>query len=463
MAVGTETETAISPELVPRLSLFVLGAAVVLRVTHGLTADFSFLLLACNALLGPVNAIRSLVFCWAFSMLNDGLFPEPSYDDVGRYGVAMAAALSMIFRSGIWSSPHMANRVVFYTILLGSLTLLHSALFSSFREISVLKSLAWTITASAIFSAWMGLGERQRKSASEILFRGLTLIAILSIPLLGSSVGYWLNGVGFQGILSHPQAFGCVMALLASWIVGRVLSGLKVSAFDHVLLVVSVALLYMSQTRTAAVALMLGVAVGVLIGPLITRQSFSKYVPCIRSKNAVAITGAILLSGIWAGSLVFNLVDAFIGKRGESNNLVVAYKMSRGGVIDEMLENIGEHPGTGIGFGVASTHEKIEVVRDPLFGLPVGASIEKGVLPLAVLEELGIVGFVFVTMWLGHLIYRAAEFGGIESLSVLLVTIIMNFGEYVIFSIGGMGMISLIVIGWSLKRRLEIEDCKAAS
>ncbi len=72
--------------------------------------------------------------------------------------------------------------------------------------------------------------------------------------------------------------------------------------------------------------------------------------------------------------------------------MLEAYDLSRGSLIDEMWQNITEHPLAGIGFGIGSDPSEMEIERDPVFRLPIGAPIEKGVLPIAVVEELGIIG-----------------------------------------------------------------------
>ena len=113
----------------------------------------------------------------------------------------------------------------------------------------------------------------------------------------------------------------------------------------------------------------------------------------------------------------------------------------------EMWENIQEKPFFGIGFGVASNIQEMNIKRDPLLGLPIGAAVEKGVLPLAVLEEVGLVGFSVVFAWLFSLLRRWGR-GGVMSVSVGLTALLLNMGEATFFSPGGMGLLSLVLIGW---------------
>jgi hypothetical protein len=128
-----------------------------------------------------------------------------------------------------------------------------------------------------------------------------------------------------------------------------------------------------------------------------------------------------------------------------------AYKDSRGNLIEAMWDNIKVTPMVGIGFGVASIPSAMEVTRDPILGLPTGASIEKGVMPIAVLEELGIPGFVLFCGWIGMLIRRAGQHG-VKELALVATLLLFNFGESTLFSPSGFGMIELIVLAWAATR-----------
>jgi len=113
------------------------------------------------------------------------------------------------------------------------------------------------------------------------------------------------------------------------------------------------------------------------------------------------------------------------------------------------VENIEADPFIGIGFGIPSFAADLIIERDPLSGLPLSASIEKGVLPVAVLEELGVVGFVAFVGWL-MLLFRVILHRGFAPLSVVITILMINLGESTLFSPGGMGMLSLVLIGWAV-------------
>jgi hypothetical protein len=113
-----------------------------------------------------------------------------------------------------------------------------------------------------------------------------------------------------------------------------------------------------------------------------------------------------------------------------------------------MWTNIERKPLEGLGFGIASIPELMVVQRDPVLGLPTSAIIEKGVMPVAVLEELGAIGVLLVAAWLWIVLRRCAR-RGVAPLAVFLVVLFLNMGEATLFSVGGAGLLSMILIAWA--------------
>jgi hypothetical protein len=115
-----------------------------------------------------------------------------------------------------------------------------------------------------------------------------------------------------------------------------------------------------------------------------------------------------------------------------------------------MGENIREHPLLGIGFGIASFPEDFVVERDTLLGLPVSATTEKGVLPVMVVEELGALGALAFVLWLWIILRKSATRGGLVALAVIWTALLLNIGEAMLFSPGGMGLLLMILIAWGV-------------
>ena len=194
------------------------------------------------------------------------------------------------------------------------------------------------------------------------------------------------------------------------------------------------------------------------MAPSVSGRSAFAVLPGLRSKR-VYLVGAVVLVGIvLAGPRLESVLTDFMSKSGRAgvNSLMAAYELSRGRLIEKMWANIQDKPIQGIGFGIASDPNSMDIKRDPVFGLASSAAIEKGVLPLAVLEEVGIIGFAAVAAWLLFLVRRSAT-GGILPLAVVLTVLFLNLGESTLFSPGGMGLLSLVLIGWAFACEQDTE------
>jgi hypothetical protein len=84
-------------------------------------------------------------------------------------------------------------------------------------------------------------------------------------------------------------------------------------------------------------------------------------------------------------------------------------------------------------------------------GLPISAPVEKGFLPTAILEEVGIPGALgFLGLFL-TLLYRVYRTGDQPWAAVLLTSIFVNLGEALFFSLGGLGLYFWIWIGLAIR------------
>lgn len=438
------------------LSEWVPFIALLARLLSPATADLSFLILAVYALRGRLEAIQALALSWLFIMLNSGLVPEVTYAEIGRYVVLLGAALSLV-RGQVVKSGRTDGSFMAFTIFLGVFFIVHALVLSVMPDVSILKAFSWMVTMTTLISAWRGLTSEKSALLQSWLIGFLIIILLSSLPFVAiRSIGYMRNGSGFQGILSHPQAFGPVMALLGALILGWLLAQKRPPWTAIVLMLVCLGMIVMSEARTAGIALVLGAGFALFFVSFLSGNSLTKLAPALRSQRFQMLIIVGFFAAVAMSSQLGAMANKFITKGGkvQVSGLVEAYDDSRGFKIDEMLENIGAQPFSGIGFGIASDSDAMNVKHDPLLGLPVGASIEKGVMPLAVLEEVGVPGLILVSIWLLMLLQRAAA-RGVATLCVAMVVLLMNMAESVLFSPGGMGMLSLILLAWATAKPLE--------
>ena len=425
-------------------------AALAMRILSTPTANLSFLVLAAYALVGRAQAVQALALSWLFSMINPGIAAEATQGAVGRYAVLLAAAASVFLRSWRFRNRIKVRPATLATLLLGLLFVAHSWFFSPMVDVSVLKAVSWALAMGTLIAAWAGLSADERETVAQFIFGGLVVVMLVSLPLLPLPVGYLRNGTGFQGVLNHPQAFGPTMALLGAWAAGHLL-GVKRPPWLMVALAgTCLVLVVLSETRTAGLALIFGVGIAILLTPRLAGLPVRVALPGLRSKRTLSVVALALAGVVVAGAQLESVVTNFIAKSGraDATTLLDAYEGSRGKKIDEMWANITTKPLQGVGFGIASDPLEMDVERDPILGLPVSAAVEKGVLPVAVLEEVGLVGFLAVALWVFMLMRRSAR-GGLVPVTVGLTALLMNMGEATLFSPGGMGLLSLILLGWA--------------
>lgn len=422
--------------------------ALMMRVASAPTASLSYLVVAGYALLGRIQAIQALALSWLFSMLNAGLAPGDGAGSVGRYAILMAAAVSVL-RVGFSSRRHrQLSLMMLATILLGVFFVAHSLFFSSMVEISVLKAVSWAVAMSTLIAGWGSLAPEEHALLGRQLFGGLVGLMLLSLPLLVLPQGYRVNGTGFQGILNEPQTFGPAMALLGARAASQMFSQKRPPWMTVGLVATCLVLVVLSEARTGGVGLVIGVGLAILFGPSLSGRRGHTLLPGLRSRRLYIVGGLAFAVTLIAWPILNERLNSYFVKRGEAANLSEAYEISRGALMRDMWENIEDKPLQGIGFGIASIPELMVVDRDPLFGLPTGASIEKGVLPLAVLEEVGFFGFILVVAWVWMILRRSAR-GGVEPLAVCITALMVNMGEATLFSPGGMGLLSLVLLGWA--------------
>ena len=172
----------------------------------------------------------------------------------------------------------------------------------------------------------------------------------------------------------------------------------------------------------------------------------------MRHKRIFQLFLIIFIGGLITGPFLIDRLGGFISKRGEVSSLGDAYDNSRGFLIGQMWENIEREPWKGVGFGIASDSGAMDIKRDSVLNIPIGASIEKGVMPLAILEEVGVIGFILVMSWLLFCVRRSV-FGGLAPLAVSMTALFLNMGESTFFSPGGFGMLPMIIMGWAFTFR----------
>jgi hypothetical protein len=275
-------------------------------------------------------------------------------------------------------------------------------------------------------------------------------MAVVSIPLLFMARGYLANTQMFMGVLQHSQSFGPTMALLAVILLTRWITTKTMGTVAFFLIPLCGAWVYLSQARIAVFAFVGGIGLASLLYPLQRAAQRRSRDGGLLLRRISWIGAACVVAAVFVGPTLFERTTEFVKKGHRSaETLTEAALASRGFLIAKMQENIREKPLTGIGLGVPSDPEdRNRVARDPVLGLAISAPVEKGVMPIAAMEELGIPLAVVIYVWIAYLGLRAAK-GGFVPLAVFLAAMLTNAAEATFFSPGAMGGLILVLVTWA--------------
>lgn len=419
---------------------------IAIRVIPGPTKILAWAWSAVYALLGRRQAIMALVILWLSNIFTHAFGLPPGGAAAFRHLTVFAAALSVLVIHANAPPRSRTPNLLVWTGVLNAFLVIHSLFISTMPDVSALKAISFSMTIQSLLVAWSSLSPQQRAATENQMWGVLYGLAVLSAPLVAMKGGYVRTSRGFQGLLEHPQAFGPTMAILSVWLFATWLTDRRMPFMLKAVLGLALAWVYLAAARIGAVVLIVGVMAAVVAGPFTAMMNQSARVPRIlKQRLALVTTGLILLLAV-AGPFLGGKIQAFIAKGGKTTTAVDAAWASRGFIIEAMQTNIREHPITGIGFGVASSPERFSaVVRDPIFGLAIMAAVEKGVLPVAMVEEMGWPLALLYAPWFLGLLLMAVR-AGPRYAGVCAAALTNNISEAMFFSPGGGGLIIQILV-----------------
>ena len=349
--------------------------------------------------------------------------------------------------------PHTTALFVFSAVCIGL-----AAINQYFFVISVLKVVSFTLGAASCLIA----ADMLRRSASDLTCWFYSIIVLTAcigfatIPLGISENMTALNqyqGSLFNGPFWHSQTLGPVSAMMLIYLACVYLfTPYRSRWLSLPLAVVLLFFLYRTGSRTALVAMLPGAGVMLVAGFLMhSRRGQKLRMNLSRSSIVGLMVGSIVLAvfaDVFTGGSLSSKALSFAIKYDRSANFgetgVTSEELmsTRQAQIDSMIHTFKQTPITGISFGTS---------LDPIFAANatyLTAPTEKGFLPLAVLEETGIIGAFFFAIFLFCMVrYLIAE-RSLPALGVFAAFLGANMGEMMFFSFGGQGgFMWLIVAG----------------
>jgi len=437
-----------------RVAILIVFLLTVLAL-HPYASCFVLILLCIWSLMGTAQAIQALSLLVLIKILNPAIYPnEGPISLLGWVVIALAGARIFIDNLRVtWK----IQLVLLWLLLFSAVILLESIFFSYYRVVSTFKIVSFAYLALAVLIGFKATANKSVDWTSWFL--GIWIaVTVLSAPtFFFPRIGFFLDGMGFQGLLNHPQTFAIFLVPMVAWLMGRLLFlPLKGHYWLYSILTLAWASLFLTRGRTALVAVIMGFTVVILIG-LIKRNEWRKLLRrSIFSPIFLVLIISYLAIALFRPPTVLEVVRSFIFKDLPDMGISESFKKSRGFLIVESMDNFIQHKWFGIGFGVSdSIFIPFDPVVEPLTGLPLAAPTEKPMLPVALLEETGIIGTAFFTLFLFTLMKLLISNGNLILSLVFLTCLFLNIGEMIFFSVGGLGLYIWLIMGWATYSRLE--------
>ena len=243
----------------------------------------------------------------------------------------------------------------------------------------------------------------------------------------------------FCGVTRQSQSFAVLAGMVMAWLIADMLFVEKRFSKPHLLLIgVGVPLLYLSRSRVGLFSLMVGILmVAVWLPNKIMMPAMVKH----RLKRGVSALLVLVVVGSVFSEISNDSISRWLRKsedvEGDSRSLSEAITSSRLGLIDESMRDFRRNPMLGSGFQVAKyTAEQIARSGSSFV---ISAPIEKGLLPIMVLGETGVVGAIVFAMFLISFYSTSCRRRLYVTAALFTVLLATNMGEATFFSPGGSG------------------------
>ena len=256
----------------------------------------------------------------------------------------------------------------------------------------------------------------------------------------------------FCGVTMQSQALSPMLACSLGWLLCDLLFIEEKFRWPHVILILlALPLLYKTRSRVALFTLLSSLLLVYYYLPrhMRLRSIVRRWLGSMLVLFAIILTVVAAISEIHSDAMsrwLRKIDDVETDKR----SLSEAVTASRQGLIEECMADFRRNPLFGSGFQVSWFTAEFARSQG---GLVLSSPIEKGILPIMVLGETGIVGeIVFIAFLISFFSAggRRHLYLSIAMMSLLLVT---NLGEATFFSPGGVGgtlWIMCVVGGYAL-------------
>lgn len=256
----------------------------------------------------------------------------------------------------------------------------------------------------------------------------------------------------FCGVTMHSQALSPMLACIFAWLACDLLFVEERFRWPHVILIaLSLPLMYKTRSRVALLTLTVSLLLIYFYLPrhIAMRSFVRRWMGSMLSVFGIVVVVLVVISEVQSDAISkwMRKTDDLDADR---RSLSEAFTASRQGLVEECMSDFRRNPVFGSGFQVSWFTEELAQGQG---GLVLTSPIEKGVLPLMVLGETGLVGEIVFIAFLFSFFSGGRCRRLYITVTMMCVLLVTNLGEATFFSPGGIGAtlwIVCIVGGYTL-------------
>jgi len=457
MAPSNKTQSEYSVKLVIRLMAIFLGVILALRVSEFAIYAIGGLVIYTAMQKRVEVAFFALMLLISLSIMNPVFFEKGFHFYLASRGSILIVAALMTIKAGFVRSAWFLSPFAWLFAYMGYIMLTSlvgwSPIISEMKAVLFLAFMMALIQSVSVV-VQSGVDVRMIRAAMLVVASFFILGSVASIPFpaIGRSMVI-LRAIGFDeaidfselsglfnGLTWHSQTLGPTVAMLNAFVLSDYICSFKRKNQLYRVLLISVPILvYMSSSRTAFFAYLISVLTSVFFFMGERRATAAQRSQVLMS---LVFVGLVVLLVLFFRPGGVGKLEGFLRKTSDladidrQESLTESMTKSRMGLVERGMANFREQPMIGNGFQVSKEMQGYDMSE---MGLLLSAPIEKGVLPVMVLEEGGVVGGALLVAFLVafYVKYRRLQFTCF--LSTFTVFLGLNSGEAAFFSTSGGG------------------------
>lgn len=242
----------------------------------------------------------------------------------------------------------------------------------------------------------------------------------------------------FCGVTMQSQTLSPMLACTLGWLLCDLLFVEEKFRWPHVVLIVlSIPLLYKTRSRVALFTLL---SLLLLVYYYLPRHIRLRPIARRWLGSMLMLFGILLVVVAVVSEIHSDAMSRWLRKvedvETDRRSLSEAVTASRQGLIDECMSDFHRNPLFGSGFQVSWYTAEYAKTHG---GLVLSSPIEKGILPIMVLGETGIVGEIVFIAFLISFFSVGSKRRLYMSIAMMCILLVTNLGEATFFSPGGSG------------------------